>query len=264
MNAPKCSCGRPVADNARLCSGCTGRLMRDLGDLGGLADELQTTRLRQSRTGGQATGVLSRAYERPLPWNERASQTADLLRATVVAWVRIVLEDRGKCPDDTIQACGTFLLHHLEHLRHAEWAPEIADEIHHVVTEAQRVIDLAPDRLYIGPCDPDGRYGEAPCPTHLYARQGAAEATCPDCGLVWNVQNRREVMLDAAQDQLATAADLSKFLSVYGEPLTAERIRKWAERGQLAPHGRTATGGPLYLVSEVVARLAEHQIRKSA
>lgn len=275
MTAPTCVCGRPVADNARLCANrkdrngvdvsCTGRLERDLGDLGALADELQTTRLRQSRTGGQATGVLSRSYERPLPWDERAAVTADLLRSTVVAWVRIVLDERGgRCPQNTVKDMATFLMSQLEWIRHADQTVEMPDEIRHVATEARRVVDIAPDRLYIGPCDPDGRWGELPCPTDLYARQGATETACPTCELVWNVENRRQVMLEAAQDRLVTAADLSKFLSAYGEPLTADRIRKWVEREQLVPHGRDSAGRPTYRVSEATDLLASMNERRKA
>lgn len=265
MTATLCSCGRPVGDQARLCQGCTERLARDLGDIGALAEELTTTRLRQSRTGGQATGVLSRSFERPLPWDERASEAAEVLRSTVVAWVRIVLEERGgRSPADDMAAMGAFLLSQREWLRHHEAADEVADEIRHAVANAYRVVDSAPGRLYVGPCDPDGAFGDSPCPTDLYAREIAAEVTCPACELVWDVKGRREYLLDAAHDRLVTAADLSRFLTVYGEPLTAERIRQWASRGQLLAHGTDAAGRPLYRVSEAVERLAETTKRRSA
>lgn len=259
------ACARPVGDQARICATCTARLARDLGDVGALAGELQTTRLRQSRTGGQATGVLSRAYERPLPWDQRASEASDVLRSTVVGWVRVVLEERGaRLPDDTMQAMATFLLAHLEWLRHANSADECADEMRHAVALAYRTIDSAPGRLYVGPCDPQGIYGESVCPTDLYAREGAAEVTCRVCDLIWDVQGRRQAMLDVAGDQLVTAADLSRFLSLYGEPLTAERIRQWSSRGQIAEHGKTPDGRSLYRVSEVTDRLAESGRKRTA
>lgn len=259
---PTCGCGRPVKDMAVLCQGCTDRLARDLGDIGALAEEVETTRLRQSRTGGASSGVLSRPYERPLPFHVKAAETAELLRSTVVAWVRVVLDERGgRMPADDMAALAGFLLGQLEWLRHHPAAAEVADEISHVTGAARRVIDSAPSRVYVGPCDPEGAHGEEPCPVDLYARQGRAEVTCA-CGLTWNVQDRREFMLEAVGDRLVTAADLSRFLTMYGEPLTAERIRQWASRRKgdappaLVAHGLDAAGRPTYRVSEVVELVA--------
>jgi hypothetical protein len=261
---PTCACGRPVKDNARLCAGCTDRLARDLGDIGALTEELTTTRLRQSRTGGQATGVLSRSHERPLAWNEKAAEAAEVLRSTVVAWVRVVLEERGgRTPDDTAQAMSAFLLGQLEWLRHHPAADECADEIGHAVQLAYRAVDIAPGRVYVGPCDPDGEFGD-PCLTDLYARQGALAVVCPDCQRSWGVAERRAYLLELAGDRLVTAADLSRFLTVYGEPVTQERVRQWVAREQLTPHGWDQARRPLYRVSEAVAVLANARSRRKS
>lgn len=270
---PTCACGRPVKDQATLCQGCTDRLARDLGEIGALAEELTTTRLRQSRTGGQATGVLSRSYERPLPWDERASEAQDVLRSTVVAWVRVVLEERGgRMPDDDMGRMGAFLLGSLEWLRHHQAADEVADEIGHAVQHARRMIDLAPEKVYAGPCREEFVTGEpeqdwpddeghllntACCVAELYARQGADAITCRNCGAEHSVAERHRWLVAIANDQLVTASVLSKFLSAYGEPLTADRIWKWAERGQLVAHGKDKAGRPTYRVSEAVELLAQ-------
>lgn len=255
---PTCGCGRPVKDMAVLCQGCTERLARNLGDIGALAEEVETTRLRQSRTGGAATGVLSRPYERPLPFDVKAAEVGQLLRSTVVAWVRVVLEERGgRLPADDMAALGRFLLGQTEWLRHHPAAAECADEIGHVTGAARRVIDLAPGRAYAGPCDPAGAYGDEPCTVDLYAREGRTEAACPACGLVWNVDNRRALMLEAVEGSLATAAELSKFLSMYGEPLTAKRVQQWKDRGLIIPHGADAAGRAMYLIGEVTALMAK-------
>jgi hypothetical protein len=207
--------------------------------------------------------VLSRSYERPLPWDERASEAAEVLRATVVAWVRIAVEEGNvRCPSDDMGAMSRTLLAGLEWLRHHDAADECADEIGHAVTMARRVIDAPPGRLYAGPCDPKGEFGDA-CPTDLYAREGATEVVCPACELVWNVKNRRDYLVDSAGDRLATAADLSRFLTMYGEPIKQDRIRKWASRKDddtppvLVSHGKDAAGRPMYRVDDVVKLLTE-------
>lgn len=280
-NRPTCACGRPVADQARLCAGCTERLARDLGDIGALAEEVTTTRLRQSRTGGQATGVLSRSYERPLPWDERASEAADVLRSTVVAWVRIVVEERGAtCPTDDMADMGRTLLASLEWLRHHEAADEAADEIGHAVRHVRRVIDLAPEKVFFGPCNSveyiDGNPDPScdPCPADLYGREGVSAVVCGQCQTQHDVGDIRGRLYDAAQDRLATAAEMSRFLTYFGQvvndkPLTAARIRKWASRRTeekppvLLAHAHDKDGRPLYRVGDVVALLEKGLKRAS-
>lgn len=277
---PTCACGRPVKDQARLCQGCTDRLARDLGDIGALAEELTTTRLRQSRTGGQASGVLSRSYERPLPWDERASEASEVLRSTVVAWVRIAVEEGNhRCPSDDMGAMARTLLGALTWIRQQPWADECADEIGHAVQHARKVIDLAPEKVYAGPCREEFEVGEdeiadACCVAELYARRGADVIACRNCGMEHRVDERKRWLVAIANDQLVTAADLSRFLSVYGEPLTAERIRRWASPrkdkdgnpipAKLLAHGQDRAKRPLYKVSEVVALLAEMPATRKA
>lgn len=270
---PKCDgCHRPVADNARLCARCSEHLARDLGDIGSLAGDLQTTRLRQSRMGGQETGVLSRSHELPLPWDPRAAEAASVLRSTVVAWVRVVLDERGaRLPDDTMRAMGAFLLTHLEWLRHHQAAAECADKIGHAAGMARHVVDRAQDKLYVGPCrediDAHDDRGPACCVVDLYVRRGAPVVACPNCAAEHDVAARNRWLLAIANDQLVTAADLSKFLTAYGEPLTAERVRTWAVRKQLLAHGQDHSGRPLYRVSEateLLTKLMTGRVTRSA
>jgi hypothetical protein len=89
-------CTRPTGDQAYLCLGCTHQLVKVLAEAPALAVELETTRRRQSRTGGQGSGVVTRSTVRPLPWDENASQAADLLQSTLVAWAKLVHEERGQ------------------------------------------------------------------------------------------------------------------------------------------------------------------------
>jgi hypothetical protein len=265
VTAPTCSaCTRPVADNARLCQRCTERFARDLGDIGALAQELQTTRLRQSRIGGQATGVLSRSSERPLPWDQRASEAADVLRSTVVAWVRVVLEERGaRCPVDSLAAMGTFLLSHREWLRHHEAADECADEIGHATKNARHVIDRAPGRSYAGPCretiQATDEQGEACCLAELHVRDGAKMVTCPLCSAEHDVADRKAWLLAVAENQLVTASELHRLLQFVGQAVPHSTIRSWVHRSRLAAHGQTPDGHPLYRVGDAFDLLVQRK-----
>lgn len=263
------ACARPVKDQAYLCQGCTDRLARDLGDVGALARELQTTRLKQDRVTGAATGVLSRSADKPLPWNQHAAEIDDALRATVVGWVRVVVEERGgRPPENTMQALSGFLLASVEWLRHHADAAECADEISDSVGRARQAVDRPASRTYFGPCgsvdyDDNGPVaGCEPCRADLYGAADDTALVCKVCSTPHDVADVRLYLVAQAQDRLVTAADLSKFLSAYGEPLTAERVRQWATRGQLVAHGHDPSGRPMYRVSEAADLLASLATRR--
>jgi hypothetical protein len=277
----RCPCSRPITYNAILCTNCGSRLEQALAELPSLLDDLEVTRTRQNRAGGANTGVLSRSYERPLPWSENASEAVEVIRLTLFGWCQILAAERDSYPTfNTPTSMSVHLLANINWLRHHEAADAALDEIIHATEYGTSKIDNPPTMLYAGPCDPDGQWHtndlgagglwvlelQGPCSTDLYAHEGKRDVTCPRCQLVWKVEDRRDQMLEQAEDQLVTAADLSRFLSAYGEPLTADRIYQWVKRGHLAAHGHTATGRPLYRVgdaTDVLTRISETRRKAS-
>jgi hypothetical protein len=285
VTAPTCSCTRPIRDHAFLCHDCTRTLEKHLAELPALATDLDTTLTRTSRIGGRGIGIVVRGQDRPVPWNDRASRTAAALKALVVTWAQHALDLRRR-PDgpacrrcthpscaalrsydppigDTVQALSTYLLAALPTLRHLPEVTQLADEVDAITRLAAKVIDRPAEQTYFGPCGaieywPDGEpiLCAARCPADLYGPDDAKQLTCGKCAAEHDVTTVRAYLLSEAEDQLVTAADLSKFLSAYGEPLTAERIRQWASRGLLLSHGKDRVGRPLYRVSEAIDRLA--------
>ncbi|MGZ4517274.1 MAG: hypothetical protein ACXVXN_05030 [Mycobacteriaceae bacterium] len=262
--APLClACSKPVADNAFVCTPCFVPLERDLAEVTFLADELQTQITRQTNTGSQTFG--SRSRETPLPYNPAASAVASQYRAILVSWALMVSEERGTTlPADTLAGIGVYLLGSLEWIRHHPAAHDALTEIREATNDARRVIDRIPERLYVGPCDPSGEHHSSeewpedlagPCRTDLYAHVGAKFATCPRCTLSWHVADRREYLLDQAQDSLVTAGELSQFLVIFGEAIRRKRVYQWEERGIVVSHGVNANGDRLYRVSEVAEAL---------
>ncbi len=262
-----CACGRPVQD-ATICQGCSTRLERALDDIPALVQDLEVTRSRQSRTGGQGIGIVVRGAERPLPWDQRASEATAVLRSTLIGWVRVVLDGGAARPrmlagqEWRIAVMARFLLAHHERLRQHPDAVAAVDEITHAVDNARHVTDRAPDRVYAGPCreeyGPEGDVGERCCTAHLYATNLRA-VQCPNCKAVHDVSPRQAWLLAMAQDQLETATNLSQALSRLGESVTPERVRKWAQRGRVLPHGQNGRGHPLYRVGDVLEQLHGHR-----
>lgn len=249
-----CSCSRPISDDAYLCVPCTNRLAQDLGEAGALDEELTTTRLRQSKTGGAASGVLSRSYDRPLAWDQKAAEIQDALRATTVGWVRVVLEERGgPMPTDALPDMARWLLARLEYLRHHPDAEEIADEFHDATTRAWEIIDRATAKSYAGPCREEvpetEDHGPVCCVAELHAREGARTVICKECQARHDAAARREWLLLVAANQLVPAADLPSILGTPEKPLSPNTVKSWIKRGRLVAHGKEPA---LYRVGDAV------------
>src|SRR5262249_60220264 len=121
-----------------------------------------------------------------------------------------------------------WLLARTHAIRQHEAAGQCLDEITRAVREAQRAVDRPPDLAFIGACDH--------CNLGVYVQPGAAIATCP-CGATYNVQQRRGWLLDAAQDVLGNATELSRALTGLGQPVTPSMIHGYAFRKRILQKG---------------------------
>lgn len=290
-------CGRPVPDNAYICPRCAEHLERALGDVtavvdefnpprypdddsvpeylrgkvhmprdtfgrqpstvwdaptaerGNLPRELETTRYRQATTGRNG----GKAAETPVPWDQRAREAAWVLENAISTWARVIEEERGKdLPEDTSTASlARWMLGSVEWLRHHQAGAEALDEITSAVANAAHAVDIRPERWYAGPCDT--------CGTDLYGKPASAHVICPndECGQVYDVKQRREQLLAAAEDRLANAALISRAVTSLGEPVKADRIRQWASRGRIVAHSVDLKGRPLYRIGDVLDLVAE-------
>ncbi|MCI2424112.1 hypothetical protein MOQ72_42625 [Saccharopolyspora sp. K220] len=259
------SCSNPVT-GGNLCGACLGRLDADLAAVADLVAELDTTIIRQARTGQR---VGARPTEEPLPFNTSASEIRDDLRNVLSTWVRDLWEiygPRRQVPTGEVAADGTpVVAAELDSLdladelpdmaawlrRHPSWiaphqaAGELVDEILDAIGRARRAIDLPPELVYCGPCPV--------CGTDLYARPDRGTVVCRGCEERHEVTERREVLLDLARDQLATAAEIARALpGLLGRELSANTVRTWAPTGRLAKRAPDAQGRPRYRVGDVI------------
>lgn len=248
---------RPLSNNAVICATCEDNLARALGDLDALLDDLDTTLTRQSkrrpsRGNGAADGP-------PLPYDERASEAARDLRTLLKDWVSLVAEglaDEGRFValpmPATAKSLASWLMHHTHWIATHETAADAYTEIVGAVNNIRRTIDIAPDIRFIGPCG--SVLDDVECTDTLYAIEGSQTARCKTCGTTWDINERKQAATTQARYVAATSAFLSQTLAIRDEPLTPDRIRKWAYRGHLAPVGTGPRGHPTYIVAHV-ARL---------
>lgn len=246
--------GKPLTNNAAICTDCTDTLDRALGDLDALLEDLDTALTRQSRK-RPARGNPVRD-DRPLPYDVGASRAASTLKGVLVGWARLVSEEREVALTcrDTSSSIADWLLHHVHWLSRHDAAPDAYSEIVGAVNNIRRTIDIAPDATYIGPCYSlvDG----VECDETLYGIEGHDDVKCRTCGTVWNARARTLEALAHAETVAQDATTLSRSFALKGIALDTDRIKKWGQRGHLARAGTSHRGYPTYIVAHV-ARLVQ-------
>lgn len=277
--------------NSSVCGACVADLERALGDVGFYYFQLRVSFTKQTamERGGAATrhhetavGILGgdRApgvlIATPLPYDPRPGRIAHELRNTLVGWVRDLLEQSGtpvygpvclacrhtscaaakrtRVPANTPAAMAAWLLLHIVDIARHEAGSEIVASVSGAIERAERIVDRPADRIYAGPCDG--------CGEDLYGRLGAAVVHCW-CRMQYDVVARRDWLLWAAEDVLATATDIARAVTRLGEPISVERIWKWAERKRIFSHGQDDHGRPLYRVGDVLDTLALMALKKA-
>lgn len=187
-------------------------------------------------------------------------------------------------PAELAARASHWLARHLGDLVRLDTAAQALDEITHVVGRTRHVIDRAPARWYVGGCDR--------CGTAMYARPGMAETVCPDRGCItviepawcsaheepgewcdsrcviteavvertrYDVAARRDWMLAAAEDYLATAPEAVTACKLLAEvDLNVNTLRQAARSrdGKRVPEIATDTthpdGRPRYRLGDVL------------
>jgi hypothetical protein len=220
---------------------CRTRLADNLTSLLDLRAELEVTATRQDVTVKGAGGGTGLAY---------ASDEADLLwvhQDTLRVWAWVIAGEHDLCPMlRRPDSAARWLRHHLDLVIRSPHVAQLVDELAWLTRACERAIDVHAERVYAGPC--------LTCQRDMYARVDAAVVEC--CGFQYDVQTRREQMLEAARAQQLPAVEVCRALALFGTDVSPDRIRKWKERGKLEPAGFDARLRPLYLVAEVEALLA--------
>jgi len=262
-------CGRAVPPGMLVCGRCADRLFLDLAGVPGLAHALDAAHAKALRFGASrprppASRPASEAQEEaPLPFDPRASVAIAVLFDTLEAWVDRIAAERGidrpprelYRPMDAWAVLGAWLCAHVSWLRSSPLGPEAVVKLRAAVRAACSVVDRPPDLAYAGPCrasvvDADGLHVE--CGADLYARPGEPQVTCRACGAAYPLSEQRQWLLAQVEDMLLPATELARAIDGLGVEVTPTAIRKWKQRGRLAPHGHNVRGHPLYRVGDVL------------
>lgn len=243
-------CARPTGDSARLCMACHDTLMIDLRQVGELLADLLITRTKQDAIGNRQARV-SGSRERPLGFRPGALVAADDLTAVLRFWARAIADEwASRLPrdwaaiSDDPEQCAKFLARYPTAIRHSECAADIVDQIAYAVSKARRATDRPAEKIYAGRCE---------CGIDLYAREKAAEIVCRECRRHYRTRDRRQAMLDALREHIATAADIAAGAGeLYGRPLNRKTINKWHSRDRLIARRHSPTGDPMFRIGDVL------------
>lgn len=255
------SCGARRAAGAYLCSDCNDELSMLLGDVPSLVDELTTTLTGQQRFEQQTPNSKSR--EQPLPFNLGASHALADLHVALLRIVELThkahvesVDHRDTRAGSSSSSMSRWLLWRVDGIAAQPWGDHALAELQRVSKHATRVIDRPAERAFAGPCDDCGR--------DLYAKHDASTVECSACGLTYDLAARREWLLRAVDDQLATATEIARALTSLDLPVTSERIWQWRHRDRIEQRSIDRRGRPMYRVGDVVTLLIEHAETSSA
>jgi hypothetical protein len=262
-------CTEPITDTAYVCPRDALRLEGRLKAASGLWPYVVDTVAKQTRTGdptpragkpapaespragGTDADCQALGWPTGLVVDLAAAETRDAARNTLTTWARVLADELGADPPTRLDPLTRWTADQLGWARYRQWAGEAWGELDYACTLLWRLVDSRTGRRYLGPCDAGG------CVTDLYARLGAEQATCPGCGRRHSVKDRMDWLAMLVQGYTYTAKEIS---DAYPQ-IRADRIRKWASRGQLANRGDQTR--PLYSLRDVLA-LAERMDRRAA
>ncbi|WP_269939031.1 hypothetical protein [Arthrobacter sp. HY1533] len=237
-----------------LCGRHLAQLRDTLRRLPALARDLEDTIAKQDRM-NKSVGSSGKGGTKPLILNVDASEVMRTLRSTLLVWTHVTYRTIGSAP-------ASFQIHdmayHLDRVLDKLVAHQpigaLYAEVMHAARMVTQAVDLPPSTAglqYAGPCGavfPN----DVTCTHQLWARPREDNITCPRCGTEWNVPDRRDNALDAAEDILATADTISRALTAQGVDVTAQNVYDWRRRGKLTPAGTNKANQPVYRVGDVL------------
>lgn len=280
LDCPVAICDRTMPGSARICGACSSELARELSAVPDLVEDLDLAISRQTRVTSGSVGGHS--DEKPLPWNERASEAAEHLAVILLGWARVLVgtvqqlhgptcsrcehpscayADLGREPHRDPASVASWLHRHAGALIAHPAGPEAVEEILIAVRNARWATDSPPrDLVYAGPCNE--------CDADLYARPDASRVACRWCRdedgdrLVYEVQGRRGWMLQELEHQQLTAPAIARALTSLVRPIKPALLHTWVAREKLFPAGLDDRGRMLFRVGEVIDLMAASEATK--
>ena len=220
-----CNLYPPTQPGSWMCDPCRDRLHEHLhailgsDETPGLAHELDLEVAKLSRKGshGKATSPTP-----ALPFNPEASHCLDLIRWKLLAGCALVAGALPPVPN-TIPDLGEWLLAHEDRFALVSGCGPIADRLDALVRQARRIIDVPPEKTYLGICEA--------CDAPMRAVRTEGNYRCA-CGLDYDIDDLRDQVADRLYDP-DNRMTLTEISQLTGLTLAALGMR--IKRGDIAP-----------------------------
>jgi hypothetical protein len=230
----------------------------------GLWEDLETTLTRQAKTGPTNPPVRGKG-ETPLPYHEAASEVKTQLVRAVRHWKAVFMAANPHLldPGTSVPQVCAWLAGFPALLASLTDAPGMHSDFQALAGkhgQIQRVINIAPDRVFLGICSAWVEGFDYPCTAEVYALEGRDWAVCAWCKTEHNVSERRGKMLEQVGREVVNSVSASRLLASFGIKVPSPTIRSWTQRRnvrgkwiepRLFPHSNDKLGKPLYLVADV-------------
>lgn len=216
----------PQQPGSWLCDTCRDRLHANLhailgsDETPGLAHELDlelTGQARKSTGGGRVTSPTP-----AMPVNLAASDCLTRIRWALLAGCTLVAGDTTPAPN-TIPDHGEWLLAHEEKFALISGCGPIADRLDTLVRQARRIIDVPPEKTYLGICEA--------CDAPMRAVRTEGNYRCA-CGLDYDIDDLRDQVADRLYDpdNRVTQGEAAELLGI-----TVNAVKQRIKHRQLAP-----------------------------
>ena len=220
-----CNLYPPTQPGSWMCDPCRDRLHEHLhailgsDETPGLAHELDLEVAKLSRKGshGKATSPTP-----ALPFNPEASHCLDLIRWKLLAGCALVAGALPPVPN-TIPDLGTWLLGHEDKFAMISGCGPIADNLDQLIRRARRIIDVPPEKIYLGLCEA--------CDAPMRTTRDEGNHRCA-CGLDYDIARLRDQVADRLYDpeNRVTQGEAAELLGI-----TINAVKQRIKYRQLTP-----------------------------
>lgn len=272
-----------------LCWDCSKKLRAELNEFPWLLGRLRESAYGEAKTSRGGAPVRTSDVS-SLSFNERATQLIADASSRLGECVRqLVADESCEAP-----AAARILATRVGELMGWEYAGDALRWAQQWRADAEKCIDLPPDREYAGQCPtityvevrpfdkrddafPVVKVPDGPCGHRLYCLRGDDTVTCPRCASVHSVVLLQDDMMQRVDEQLRTQAEMWRLLKWIGRDvprssfyhLVAGKVQCRAYRWStgvvrdVEPTKLGVSAQPLYAYSDVVAALDAWEAEKA-
>lgn len=208
-----------------ICRDCMDDYHGNLARVPDAMTELDTERVKLSRRGELVGG---RSADKPLPWNEAASNLQHAIRFNLVVTAKLVnVGQEDGLPADNLSAILDWLTEREQSVAMRDGAGELVAELARLLARTRRLIDNPPEKRFIGTC---------PCGQRLHGWRNSPDERghrderwiqC-ECGTRHGVEESIAALEERCRDVLVTAREASGLSGV-----KLGTVRAWIDRRRL-------------------------------